>query len=133
MGAVRHVRRLHAAIAVIERRGRYLICQRREDDSLGSYWEFPGGKREPGESWEACVRREVHEELGVSIRSLQPFGTSRYRYPDGTISFRVFRCSINGGTPRPLDAQSLRWVTPHQLRHYWFPAANQALLQRLIA
>ena len=125
------LKQLHAAIAVIERRGRYLICQRREDDSLGGYWEFPGGKREPGESWEACLRRELREELGVAVRSVQPFGATRYRYPDGMVCFRVFRCAIAGGTPRPLDAQALRWVTPRQLSRYWFPPANQPLLKRL--
>ena len=51
--------RVQVALAVIERRGRYLICRRRADDHFGGYWEFPGGKKDAEESWEACVRREL--------------------------------------------------------------------------
>jgi mutator protein MutT len=125
-------KRLHAAIAVIERRGRYLICRRHAHDSFGGCWEFPGGKRESGESWEACLRRELLEELGVAIRAIRPFGRLRHRFPDGTVSFRVFRCRIARGTPRPLDAQALRWVPARRLRRYRFPPANRPLLDRLM-
>lgn len=131
MATRRGRRRVHAAIAVIERRGRFLICRRRADDSLGGYWEFPGGAREPGESWEACVRRELREELGIGVRALRPFGALRYAYPDGTVSFRVFRCTMARGEPHPFEAQALRWVTPGQLARYRFPPANRPLLQRL--
>lgn len=127
----RSQRRLHAAVAVIERRGRLLICRRREGDSFGGCWEFPGGKREPGESWEACLRREVREELGVSVRALRPYGWMRHAFPDGTVSFRVFRCAIARGRPRPLGAQALRWVSAAELSRYRFPPANRRLLARL--
>ena len=124
-------RRLHAAVAVIERRGRLLICQRRDDDSFGGCWEFPGGKREPGESWEACLRRELREELGVAVRSITHYDWMRHEFKDGTVSFRVFRCSVAQGTPRPLDAQALRWVRPEELKRYQFPPANRHLILRL--
>jgi len=127
----RRPRRVHAALAVIERRGSYLICRRKPGGHLGGYWEFPGGKREPGESWEACLRRELREELGVGLRSIRPYGTMRYRYADRTVFFRAFRCAIASGKPRPLDAQALRWVRPNRLRRYRFPPANQPLLERL--
>ncbi|MBI4342403.1 MAG: NUDIX domain-containing protein, partial [Candidatus Omnitrophica bacterium] len=61
-----------ASLAVIERRGRYLICRRRRGDFLGGFWEFPGGKRKPRESWEACLRRELREELGVAVTAIRP-------------------------------------------------------------
>ena len=121
----------HAAIALIKRRGRYLICRRRDGDVLGGYWEFPGGKREPHEPWTACLRRELREELGVAVRALRMLTTLRYRYPDGTVSLKVYACSIARGTPRPLAAQTLRWVSSAQLRRYRFPPANRRLLGRL--
>ena len=124
-------KRLHAAVAVIERRGTILICQRHNHDSFGGYWEFPGGKREPGESWERCLRRELREELGVAVRAVSHYGWMRHEFENGTVSFRVFRCAIARGTPRPLDAQAIRWVLPHELANYQFPPANQALIQRL--
>ena len=124
-------RRIHAAVAVIERRGRILICRRRADDSFGGCWEFPGGKRESGESWEACLRREVREELGVAVRALKPYGWMRHEFPDGTVSFRVFRCAIARGRPRALGAQALRWVLAGELKRYRFPPANRRILARL--
>ena len=125
------VTRVHAALAVIERRGRYLICQRLPDSFLGGYWEFPGGKREAGESWEACLRRELREELGVSVRAVRSFGSIQHRYPGGAVRLKVYRCAIARGRPRPLEAAALRWVSPEQLSHYQFPPANRPLIARL--
>ena len=121
-----------AAIAVIERRGRYLICQRRPGGFLGGCWEFPGGKREPGESWEACLRRELREELGVAITAIRPLCRLRHRYPGRPMCvFQVFRCRIARGRPRPLAAQRLRWVSRRALSRYTFPPANRPLITRL--
>ena len=127
----RRPKHLHAAIALIEERGRLLICRRRNDDSFGGCWEFPGGKREPQESWEACVRRELREELGVLVRALTRHSHIRYRYSAGSIFFRVYRCAIARGTPRPLASTALRWVEPSRLSRYRFPPANRRLIARL--
>ena len=121
-----------AALAVIERRGRVLICRRRRGGFLGGYWEFPGGKRDPGESWEACLRRELREELGVSVAGVRPLCRLRHRYPGRPVFvFQVFRCRIARGRPRPLSASALRWVAPERLARYRFPPANRGLLARL--
>ncbi|MBI3009601.1 MAG: 8-oxo-dGTP diphosphatase MutT [Candidatus Omnitrophica bacterium] len=125
-------KRIDAAIAIIERRGSILICQRHEQDSFGGFWEFPGGKREAGESWEACLRREVKEELGVNVRAVSLFGRMSYRYPDGIVSFRVYRCAIARGNPHPLDAQALRWVSRARLCQYRFPPANDPLVAYIL-
>ena len=124
-------RRIYAAVAVIERRGRILICQRHVRDSFGAYWEFPGGKRESGESWKTCLRRELREELGIAVRSITPYGRMRHEFEDGTVSFRVFRCAIARGKPRPLDAQALQWVARGDLKKYRFPPANRVLIEKL--
>jgi len=129
--AKRRTRRIQAAIALIERDGRYLIAQRRARDFLGGYWEFPGGKRKSGESWEACLRRELREELGVSVRAIRLFDGFRYRYTGRAVVFKIFRCTIAGGRPRPLDAQTLRWVPASRLARYRFPPANRFLIARL--
>ena len=117
---------------MIERRGRILICQRHDHDSFGGCWEFPGGKCELGESWEACLRRELHEELGVAIRAVTPYGWMRHEFTDGIVAFRVFRCGLARGRPRPLDAQAIRWIQVTELTRYKFPPANRALIARLI-
>ena len=130
-GRYQSTRQLHAAIGLIEHRARYLICQRRSGDSFGGYWEFPGGKRESGESWEACLRRELREELGIAVRILKACGSMRHEFADGVVSFRVFRCAIARGRPRPLAARALRWVKPDQLTRYRFPPANRRLIASL--
>lgn len=122
---------VQAVLGLIERDGRYLICQRRAGDFLGGFWEFPGGKREPGESWQICLRRELREELGVSVRALKPFGAMRYRYGARMVVFNVFRCVIARGRPKPKDAQRLRWVRAEQLQRYRFPPANRRLIAAL--
>lgn len=124
-----HVR---VAIAVIERNGHYLICRRRAADHLGGYWEFPGGKKETRERWEACLRRELREELGVVVRHLRSFMRIQHRYADRLISFRVFRCQLARGRPRPLGTQAIRWVTARQLSRYRFPPADRSLIARLL-
>ena len=122
---------MQSALAVIERRGRLLICRRRPGGFLGGYWEFPGGKRRPGERWAACLRRELREELGVAVGQLRPFMTIRHRYASRPIVFKVYRCAIARGRPRPLSAAALRWVAPGRLSRYRFPPANRPLLMRL--
>ena len=122
---------VQAAIALVERRGRYLICRRRRTDVLGGFWEFPGGKRRRGEPWVACLRRELREELGVAVNGVRPVGLIRHRYPDRTVRLRVFRCAIARGRPRALAAETLRWVPAARLPAYRFPPANRALIARL--
>lgn len=124
-------RRVHAAVALIERKGRILLCRRHAHDTFGGLWEFPGGKRESRETWEQCLRRELREELGVAVRAIRFYGRMRQEFPDGIVLFRVFRCAIARGKPKPLDAQSLRWVSRSRLHRYQFPPANHAIIARL--
>ena len=99
---------------------------------LGGYWEFPGGKREVGESWKACLRRELREELGVRVGRVRSFACLRYCYGDRSIFFKVFCCAIIGGRPRPLDATALKWVPAGRLIRYKFPPANDQLIAELV-
>lgn len=126
--AARHVQ---AAIALIMRDGRYLICRRRDADVLGGYWEFPGGKRRVGESWRSCLERELREELGVTVRALRSREAIRHRYPARSLFLKVYACRIARGTPRPIAALALRWVAASELVRYRFPPANRLLLEHL--
>lgn len=124
------VKRIEVAFALIERRGKYLICRRPPGTHLAGYWEFPGGKREPGETWVTCLRRELQEELGVGVRNVRPMTTIRHRYPSRLITFKVFRCQAIG-SPRALQPRRLKWVTPSQLRRFRFPPADRGLIDTL--
>jgi mutator protein MutT len=122
---------VHAAIAVIERSGRYLVSHRRAGSHLAGLWEFPGGKRQSGETWQACLRREMREELSVEVACGRRLAPIRFAYSDRRVRLEVFRCRIVRGRPRALHAQAIRWVTPAQLARLRVPSANHALIQRL--
>ena len=122
---------MQVALAVVERGGRYLVCRRAPGSHLAGYWEFPGGKRRPGERWAACVLREAREELGVEVRIIGELPPVRFRYPDRGVILRPFRCRIVRGEPAALAGPEIRWVSRAALRRLTFPPANRPLLQAL--
>ena len=122
---------VEVAAGLIFRGGRLLITQRRPGDHLGGLWEFPGGKREPGETFEACLRRELLEELGIDVQPGQLLESITHAYPEKTVHLRFFRCTCPMGEPQLLGCHALAWVTAEQLDAYPFPAADSQLLQRL--
>lgn len=127
----RRIPLIQVALAVIERNGRYLISRRRRGGHLGGFWEFPGGKRHVGESWEACVSRELIEELGIDVRPWKRLPSLSFRYPDRQVYLAVFLCTIERGRPRPLSCEEVRWVPAQRLGRYRFPPADRQLIQRL--
>lgn len=122
---------IQVAAALIVREGRYLITQRNVGVHLGGLWEFPGGKREQGESLEACLRRELLEELGIDITDPVLFRVIRHAYPEKTVELHFFRCALVSGLPRPLGCADLRWVTPEELPQFPLPPADQSLVEAL--
>jgi len=116
--------------AVIEREGRILITRRPEGTHLAGFWEFPGGKPEPGETERDALIREVREELGVALSPGERLAEVEWQYPDKRMRITFFRGAITG-EPRPLEGQELAWVTPTELDRYEFPPADAALLERL--
>ena len=120
-------------IGIISHLGKVLICQRhnRSDDAFAGYWEFPGGKCEPGESPEECVRREVFEELGVQVTPVAPLSVIEHRYPTVHVRLYPFVCRLDDGEPRAISAAQWRWVGCNELAAYRFPEANGGLLEEL--
>lgn len=122
---------LEVAAALLFRRGKLLLTRRRQEDHLGGLWEFPGGKREPGETSAECLRRELREELGIDADVLEVVARITHDYPDRRVRIEFFRAQLRRGEPRPLGCQSVAWVTPEQLASYEFPAADARLLLKL--
>ena len=122
---------VRGAIGVIERDGNVLIQRRRHGAHLGGLWEFPGGKRRPGESAAACLQREMKEELGLVVRVGASLGQLRYDYPERRVRLSVYRCHYIRGKPKAFGSAAVRWVPRDRLAHYAFPPANIPLLQRL--
>ncbi len=123
---------IEVAAGLIFRHGRLLITQRRAGDHLGGLWEFPGGKREAQESFEACLRREIREELGLEIEPVELVQTMTHAYPEKTVHLRFFRCRCVAGEPQSLACQALAWVSLTELPRYAFPAADERLLDLLM-
>jgi 8-oxo-dGTP diphosphatase len=116
--------------AVIERAGKILITRRPKGSHLEGFWEFPGGKPEPGETAEGALAREVLEELGVDFFPGERIAEVDWQYPDKHVRITFFRGSIEG-EPRPLEGQEIAWVSPADLARYEFPPADTTLLERL--
>lgn len=117
--------------AVIQRQGRVLLAQRRREGLLGGLWEFPGGKVEAGESLPESLRREIREELGVEIEVGAPFGVYRHAYTHFRITLHAFLCALNGGEPRPLEAEALAWVEVPALEEYPMGKVDRQIARRL--
>ena len=122
---------IQVAAGVISREGRYLIARRKAEKHLGGLWEFPGGKREPGESLTDCLQRELREELGIDVALPVQFRVIRHAYPGKTVELHFFHCTISGGEARALDCEEIRWVMPEELTGYEFPPADRPLLTAL--
>jgi A/G-specific adenine glycosylase len=111
--------------------GRLLIQRRPDEGLLGGLWEFPGGKREAGESMEAACVRELQEEVGITVGIDAPFATLKHAYSHFKITLHAFRCHVEDGTPSSEEGQPLRWVAPEDLDDYAFPRANRRLIEEL--
>ena len=120
------------AAAIIFHEGSILLTRRMLDADQGGLWEFPGGKREVGETLEQCLRRELKEEIDIHVGNVQPFYTLRHQYPDKEIELHFFTCSIDKGNPKPLGCIELAWVPQDQLASFNFPAADQAVLKKIL-
>ncbi|MCZ7648737.1 MAG: A/G-specific adenine glycosylase [Planctomycetota bacterium] len=120
------------AAAIVRRRdGKILIAQRLSGALLGDLWEFPGGKREPGESLEAACAREVREELGVEVDVGAKVFEIEHGYSHFTITLHVFECAYRKGKPRALGCQAFAWIREDELSRYPFPKANHPIVAKL--
>lgn len=125
---------LVAACALIDSDGRVLIAQRPEGKSMAGLWEFPGGKVEAGESPEATIIREMHEELSVTIEEpcLAPFTFASHRYDDFHLMMPLYLCRKWQGSVTPNEGQAIKWVAPRDLRKFDMPPADKPLVAMLI-
>jgi len=124
---------IDVAAGLVFRGGRLLITQRPLAGHLGGLWEFPGGKREPDESFEECLVRELREELGIEVKVGQLVESLVHEYPEKTVSLRFYRCQWLRHEPQPLGCPAFAWITRNELKDYEFPAADARLLEKLHA
>ena len=122
---------IEVAAGLVFREARLLIAQRHATAHLGGLWEFPGGKREPAETFEECLQRELREELGIEVEVREQLESLTHVYPGKTVHLRFFRCGWLKHEPQALGCPAFAWITRAQLHNYAFPAADARLLDRL--
>jgi 8-oxo-dGTP diphosphatase len=124
-----------AAIVLVDDDGRVLVQQRPSGKSLAGLWEFPGGKIEPGETPEAALVREVHEELGIIVAAadLSPATFASAGLGGRHLVMLVYLCRQWQGDPAPLHASTLRWCTLDELPQLPMPPADIPLIPLLAA
>jgi 8-oxo-dGTP diphosphatase len=124
--------RIVVTAGVVERDGEYLVTRRRAGVHLEGCWEFPGGKCEPDETLDECLRREMLEELGVNVLVGAELLTTCHDYADRAVELHFFACELKG-VPQPAFGQEMRWVKRDELRSLGFPPADTELIELLAA
>lgn len=128
------MRHLHVACAIIERGGKVLAAQRSAVMSLPLKWEFPGGKIETGETPEECLTRELHEELGVSVRIGTPLSPATHSYPDFTVTLYPFTCRMGDDVSITMhEHHALQWIEPHRMTELDWAAADMPIIGEYLA
>ena len=117
--------------ALIWEEDRFLICQRPAHKARGLLWEFVGGKVEPEETKEQALIRECQEELAVTISVGEVFMEVDHDYPDLNVHLTLFNAAIIEGTPKMLENNDIRWITPEEIPQYEFCPADEAILRKL--
>ena len=122
--------RIIVTAAVIRRGTEFFVTRRHHGVHLEGYWEFPGGKCDPGESLESCLMREIEEELGVGVRVGKELLSCAHEYPERVVELHFFEGEFLG-EPKPLLGQEMLWVPQAELRSLQFPPADDALIDLL--
>lgn len=117
--------------AILVREGRVMLAQRPPGKKLGGLWEFPGGKVEPGETAEAALHRELHEELGCTVRVTQALPSCIHEYPWGNIELIPFVCELTPESPEPHphEHSAIIWVQRDQIINHDLAPADVPVLK----
>ena len=123
-----------SAVAMIDVDCRILISNRKNKNQFSNCWEFPGGKIENNETPDACLIRELKEEINVdvSMSCIAPIGFSTSSYSEFDITLLLYICRKWIGTPIPLEGNDIKWIAPKELKLHKMPEANSSLIPILL-
>ena len=117
--------------ALIWDENKFMICQRPANKARALLWEFVGGKVEPGETKEQALIRECQEELGITLSVGRVFMDVVHTYPDITVHLTLFHATIASGTPKKIEHNDIRWITPGEIPQYAFCPADVEILKKI--
>ena len=114
------------------REGKVLVCQRAKGKHLAGQWEFPGGKVEDGEGYEAALAREIDEELGCRVGVGEALKPVEHHYPEVSIRLRPFLCTVAEGEPEAHEHAAVAWVLPGELGAWELAEADRAIAAMIV-
>jgi 8-oxo-dGTP diphosphatase len=117
--------------ALFDAEGRVLIAQRPPGKHMAGGWEFPGGKREPGETPRETLVRELREELDVEVREAAPLIAYEHQYPQRRLLLDLWVVTSFSGEPKPLDAPALQWAAIDDLERIGLLEADRPMIGAL--
>lgn len=118
---------------IVDAEQRIFLSLRKKNQHQGGLWEFPGGKRESGESSLQALQRELQEELGIVVNAASHYHTVSHRYPDKEVAIEFWLVDAFNGEPSGLEGQRVGWYTLEQLASVDFPEANKPVVERLLS
>ncbi len=116
---------IHVVAALIGKEGKFLACRRPAHKARGGLWEFPGGKREAGETDETALARECREELGISVCVGEKFAETEFSYPDITVRVSLYFARQEGGVIALAEHSDARFVSPEEMKKMPFCPADE--------
>lgn len=122
---------IRVAAGIVSRDGRFLLQRRPPGSHMAGYWEFPGGKLEPGETTAAALAREMGEELAVEIDAVRPLWVVRHTYEDREVELHFLAARIAAGEPTALHADAIGWFVPGEMAALPILPADLEVVARL--
>lgn len=124
---------LHVAVGVILRQQQVLLAKRAAGKHQANRWEFPGGKLEQGETVAAALKRELAEEIGITVLEAEPFTQLHHEYPERCVLLDIYLVTDFSGEPHGAEGQPLYWAELSELDQLSLPDANQPIVEQLQA
>ena len=122
---------INVVCALILKNNKFLITRRKSDKSLGGYWEFPGGKRESGETDIEALKREIKEELGIEIYNLSYFAENTHDYDKLKIQLKAYTCQTESDPLKLIDHDAFKWSTLYDIVDNELAPADRPILNKL--
>lgn len=120
-----------AAAVTMRNDGRILVARRRAADMLGGMWEFPGGKREQGETLPEALRRELQEEMGITVSVGEQLTVLKHAYTHFRVTLYAFLCRLTAGEPRCIECDDFCWATQEDIRALPMAVTDRKIAQKL--
>ena len=122
---------VEVAAGLVFRDGKLLVTRRSAGAHLAGLWEFPGGKRDAGETIQRCIRRELKEECDLDVRVGEHLIDVTHTYTHLRVTLRCYHCQAGPGRVRKIGCDDAKWVLPREIPAFPLPAADVRILQAL--